>query len=48
VNSIFVPHALAARKLLQQRKSLRRSAAGNAVIHVRRSENEMPKAQVVK
>lgn len=38
--------ALAAQKLLQQRKSLRRCAAEKPVIHVRRSENDRLKDQV--
>ena len=42
----FVLRALAARKLLQQRKSLRRCAAEQPVIHVSRSENDMFKDQV--
>ena len=42
----FVLRALAARKLLQQRKFLRRCAEGNAVIHASRSENETLKDQV--
>jgi|GEM_PF-6280269 len=42
----FVLRALAARKLLQKRKSVRRCAAGKAVIHASRSENETLKDQV--
>jgi hypothetical protein len=46
VNLIFVLRALAAQKLLQQRKSLRRCAAGKPVIHASRSGNETFKDQV--
>jgi hypothetical protein len=46
VNSIFVLRAQAARKLLQQRKFLRRSAAGKPVIHANLSENKVLKDQV--
>jgi hypothetical protein len=42
----FVLRALAARKLLQQRKFLRHRAAGKPVIHVCRSGNDRPKDQV--
>ena len=38
--------ALVARKFLQQRKFLRRRAAGKPVIHACRSENKMLKEQV--
>jgi len=41
-----VLRALAARKLLQQRKFLRRRAAGKPVIHACRSGNDRPKDQV--
>jgi hypothetical protein len=40
-----VLQALAARKLLQQRKFLRRCVVGKAVIHASRSENETLKDQ---
>ncbi|NND20342.1 MAG: hypothetical protein HKN98_17370 [Silicimonas sp.] len=46
VNSIFSLHALAARKLLQQRKFLCRCAARKPVIHANRSQNETTKDQV--
>ena len=46
VNSYFVLRALAAQNLLQQRKTLRRCAAGNSDIQARRGENDTVKDQV--
>lgn len=43
---VFVLRALAARKLRQQRKSLRRGAAGKPVNYVRPSENKFLKVQL--
>ena len=46
VISVFPPHVLAARILLQMRKFLRRGAAEKPVIHASRSKNNTLKANM--
>lgn len=46
MNLLFVLRALAARKLLRQRKFLRRCALGKPVIHAKHSGSETLKEQV--
>lgn len=46
VKSFFVLRTFATRKLLQQRKSLRRCAAGKPAIYAHRRDNKVLKDQV--